>query len=202
MTELARRAGQTKVEPANVETELAQRRRSGIARGELVTLPVIGEVWIELPGVETTAEIDAAVFAEMDRLKLAPTPINGLTYAGERDARILAWAVRHPERRGERLGTLDQWRGKTDPVLVDSDLLSACALVYNDVRERRNPIGLPTLTEEDFTRIRLAIEKKNPMSLLEFGVAMLAIYLLTMDSRPARSPTPESSSGQSSPASS
>lgn len=176
--------------PAPKATLLAQ-ARAQTPRGEYVTLPLFGRVWIELAAHETVNEIEGAVFAEMARLKLAPTAIAAWTYEAERTVRTLAWSVRNPDQREERFGLLEEWR------VLDIDVINACGIVYADVRERLDPIGLPTLTIEDLDAIRLAIEKKNPMELRSFGVSKLSLYLATTGAPPASSPTPPSSTGES-----
>jgi len=167
--------------------------RAGAPRGEQVMLPVLGRAWIELAGHDAVNEIEGATFAEMARLKLAPTVLSSWSYEAERTARTLAWAVRDPSSTSTRFGSLEEW------LTLDSDLINACGIVYSDVRERLDPMGLPTLTDDDVTEIRLAIEKKNPMALRLHGVAKLSLYLVTTAAPPASSPIPPSSPGESSP---
>lgn len=174
---------------------LFAKARAGSPRGEHVTLPLFGRVWIELAGEAVVNEIEGAVFAEMRRLDLQPIGINAFTYESHRTVRTLAWAVRDPDNIAERFGTLEEW------LSLDIDGVNACGIVYGDVRERLDPIGAPTLTTEEADEIRLAIEKKNPMALRSYGVAKLSLYLATTGVRPASSPTPPLSSGASSPGS-
>lgn len=169
---------------------LLSRAMAGSPRGEFVTLPLLGRAWIELAGETTVNEIESAVFAEMRKLDLPAVTINAFTYDGHRTARTLAWAVRNPDNIAERFGSLEEW------LALDIDVISACGLVYADVRERLNPIGLPTITREEVDDIRLSIEKKNPIRLRSYGVAKLSLYLLTGGDQPASSPTPPSSSGE------
>ncbi len=185
----------TAVAPAKVETLLG-RMRSVTPRGEHVTLPLFGRAWIELAGEMVVNEIEGAVFAEMRRLELAPIGINAATYDSHRAARTLAWAVRNPDAVDERFGSLEEW------LALDIDMISACAIVYADVRERLDPMGSPSLTQDDLDGIRRGIEKKNPSLLRLFGVAKLSLYLATTAGPPASSPIPPSSSGGSSPESS
>lgn len=172
---------------------LLSRKRALTPRGEYVTMPMFGQVWVELAGEVVVDEIESAVFSAMAELKLPPTALNAFTYESRRLALTLAWAVRPPEpdKRQERAGTPQQW------IDLDIDLINACGIVYADVRERLNPIGSGNVTVEQFEEIRLAHEKKNARGLRIFGLAMLSNYLATTDAPPARSPTTSSSSGQS-----
>jgi hypothetical protein len=126
----------------------------------------------------------------MKALDLPPTSINARTYDSRRTALTLAWAVRDASDRAVPFDTADNWCG------MDIDFISACGIVYNDVRERLNPVAYP-LTTEEFDEIRLQHEKKNPMMLRTYGVVMLSNYLATTDAPPANSPTPPPSPGQS-----
>lgn len=165
--------------------------RVATPRGEYVTLPLFGRAWIELAGETVSNEIEGAVFAEMKRLDLPPIALNGLTYDSERTARTLAWAVREPDNIAERFGTLEEW------LSLDIDMVNACGIIYADVRERLDPIGLPTLSKDDFEEIRATLEKKDLRHLRSFGVAKLSLYLATTAGQPASSPIPPSSAGES-----
>lgn len=160
-------------------------------RGELVTLPRLGRAWIELAGEEAADRIEAQVYAAMALLQLPLTQLTSLTYDSQRTARTLAWAVRHPVNREQPFGLEEQW------LKVDIDLISACGMVYNDVRARLDPVGRPDLTQEEMDAIRMAIEKKNHPLLLSFGVAKLSLYMLGLADQPESSPTPPSSTGPS-----
>lgn len=176
--------------PPKSETLFA-RARAQNPRGEFVVLPLFGRAWIELAGEMTVNEIEGAVFADMKRLDLAPTALNAFTYDNHRMAHTLAWAVREPDKREERFGTLDEW------LALDIDMICACGIVYSDVRERLDPMGVSTLTKDDIDGIRYAIEKKNPILLRSYGVAKLSLWLLTGGVPPASSPTPPSTDGPS-----
>src|SRR5215831_11421831 len=93
---------------AKPETIL-QRARASCPRGEYATMPVLGRVWIELPGESAVEEIEGATFAAMKLLELHPVPINANAYEGRRLALTLAWAVRDPDNHEERAGTQEQW---------------------------------------------------------------------------------------------
>jgi hypothetical protein len=168
--------------PAPAPASLLARARETFQRGEHVTLPVLGAAWIELASEVTVDEIESQVFEAMAALKLPPTGINVLTYDSRRTALTLAWAVRNPDNHAEHYGTSEDW------LALDIDMILSCGLIYADVRERLNPVGISALTEEAMLEIRLAIEKKNPMYLRSFGVAMLSLYLLSTASQPAASP--------------
>jgi len=162
-------------------------------RGMLATLPVFGEVWIELAGHEDVSDIEAATFAHLRGKGLELETATALSYEDERSMRTLAIAVRDAKDRGRAFGTLEQWRK------VDSDLVKACSWVYDDVRRTLDVLAPNVLTDEQARLIQLAIEKKNQPFLMSCGVGMLAIYLLTTESRQASSPTPPSSTGPSAP---
>lgn len=174
------------------ETRLA-RWQASAQRGKHVDLPLIGRVWIELPGDAEVARIEGEVFSEMAILKLEAVPINAFTYDACRTRLVLATAVRDPEDHAVKFGSVDEW-GQ-----LDVDMVNACGVVYSTVREELDPIGMPTLTAQDCRDIRLAIEKKNPTLLRSFGIARLSLYLLSTESPPAISPIPASSTGPSSP---
>jgi hypothetical protein len=175
---------------AKAETMLSRARASS-PRGEFTTLPIVGRVWIELAGEAVVDEIESAVWSAMEALKLPPVPVNMRTYDGRRTALTLAWAVRNPDRIEERAGTQEQW------CEMDIDLISACGIVYQDVRERLNPLGDGVLTEDLFEEIRLQHEKKNAPLLRTYGVGLLSIYIASTAAPPANSPTPPSFDGPS-----
>lgn len=171
-------------------TSLARFLGAGL-RGELVTLPALGPAYIELAGHDVVNQIESEVFRELGALDLHPTAINGLTYDAERARRTLSRCVRDADDRTKPFGTVEEW-GQ-----VDSDVIAACWQVYADVRYRLDPVGTE-LSEDDMHGIVYALEKKSPTLLRSFGAAKLSLYLLTSAARPASSPTPPSSSGESS----
>lgn len=177
---------------AAAPTLFAQKRAS-TPRGEYVEMPMFGQVWIELAGEMAVDEIESAVFAAMEKLKIPLTAMSAMTYESRRLALTLAWAVRHPDpdKREVRAATQDEW------LSVDIDLLSACGLVYQDVRVRLSPVQALAVDPEQFEQIRLAHEKKNPMLLRSHGLAALSLYLASTDAPPASSPMTLSSPGES-----
>ncbi len=193
MTILADRkaAAAAKAAPAKPDSILV-RQRAQTHRGELVEMPMFGSVWVELTGERALDEIDGATVAILKAEGLDAIPLNGRAIERCRDALTLAWAVRNPDDHAERVGSSEEWRD------LDADLIVACALVYNDVRERLSPIAMHALTEEQFRDIRLQIEKKNAVRLREHGVVALSLYLLSTADPPANSPTTKSSSSGSS----
>lgn len=175
--------------PAAPSETMLGRARAATPRGELVDLPIMGRVWIELPGEMIVDEIEGAVWKAMADLGLPLTPVNALTYGSRRIALTLAWAVRHPDRHDERAGSSSEW---TD---LDIDMLSACGQAYTDVRERLSPLSSGILTQEQLDTIRFGIEKKNPMLLQSVGVVALSSWLLSTADPPASSPPMPSSTG-------
>lgn len=194
-TLLARKQAEAKSAAATGADTLLGRARAATPRGELVTMPMLGLVWVELAGEMIVDEIEGAVHAAMRALDLPLTALNGATYESRRAALTLAWAVRDPSARDVRAGTEEQW------LAMDLEMIAACGAVYTDVRERLNPLSFP-IPPEEFEAIRLAHEKKNPTRLREFGVVSLSNYLATMDAPPASSPETPLSSGESEPESS
>lgn len=192
MTILADRkaAAAAKMPPAKPESLLA-RARAQAPRGEFVEMPLLGRVWVELVGEAAVDEIEGATLAAMKAEGLELLAMNMPSYDSCRTALTLAHAVRNPENKEERVGTAEEWR------TLDIDLILACGLVYNDVRERLSPVALGALTKEQLDEIRLAIEKKNAMRLRSAGVVALSLYLLSTASQPPTSPTTKSSTGES-----
>lgn len=176
--------------PAKAVTLLAT-RRAQVPRGEFVEMPLVGRVWVELVGEQAVDEIEGTTLAAMKAEGLEPIGLNMLSYDSCRTALTLAWAVRNPENKDERVGTAEEWRA------IDIDVILACGLVYGDVRERLSPIALGALTKDQLDEIRLAVEKKNAMSLRSAGVVALSLYLLSTADPPAPSPTTKSSTGAS-----
>lgn len=183
-------AAAAKAAPAKPESILA-RKRAQTPRGEYVEMPMLGRVWVELVGEAAVDEIEGATLAAMKAEGLEPIGLNALSYDSCRTALTLAWAVRNPDDHAEHVGAQDEWRD------MDIDLVLACGLVYNDVRERLSPVAMGALTKEQLDDIRLAVEKKNAMRLRSYGVVVLSLYLLSTADQPATSPTTKSSTGES-----
>lgn len=176
--------------PAKPESILA-RKRAQTPRGELVDLPMFGRVWVELVGEKALDEIDGSTAAILKAEGLELIPLNGMAIERCRNALMLAWAVRNPEDHAERAGSTEEWRD------LDADLITACALIYNDVRERLSPVSMNSLTKEQMDQIRRDIEKKNATGLVDAGVVALSLFLLSTGDPPASSPTTKSSTGES-----
>lgn len=179
--------------PAEKKPTLLARVLAADPRGEYVVMPKLGRVWVQLAGEMIEDRIESETLEAMKALGIPQTPLNSMTYDSRRTALTLAWAVRDADSpdHGAPVGTVQEWLD------VDVGLLSACGHVYGDVRERLNPMGSDTLTEDEFEQIRLAHEKKNPAMLRTFGVILLSSYLATTAAPPASSPTPPSSAGPS-----
>lgn len=167
-------------------------------RGTTATLPLLGEVWIELAGHDALNAAESGMLAEMKALGLDLMTVTAGAWETEKVRRVLASCVRDPKDHAKPFGTIEEW-GK-----VDSDLLAACNHVYMDARAQLDPIGLAggaqgwgRIPEEIRLSIKAAIEKKSPILLLSFGVSTLANYLLTLEPPPEPSPIPPLSSGES-----
>jgi hypothetical protein len=185
------RGGLTKAPPP---TSALGKRRAAIARGEDVTLPLLGACYIELNPRHVTDEIEAEVYKRMSELELDPIPLHHNTLELQRAARTLARAVRTTEDHAVQFGSVDEWLD------LDDDLVNACGYVYMDVRHRLDPIGGDSISDDDFKLIKHAFEKKDPRLLRGFGVSALVIFMLTSEFRLSSSPTPTSSTGPASSA--
>lgn len=176
---------------ASKKSKLAEARRQ-IVRGEPAELPGgLGPVWIELLGHSAANIVEAGTLAEMDRIKMPAG--NAPSIDLERQVRTLALAVRCDDNHDEPFGPLEDWSA------LDDDLIAACYLVYRDIRERRDPISLTDITPEQVEFLREALKKKDPASFLYCGARVLTAWLLTGDVQLSSSPTPVSSSGDTSP---
>lgn len=159
-------------------------------RGETVTMPIVGEVWVELIGHDHHNAAEGASIAELTAAGVPAAGAWGLSYESERAKRTLAHSVRELDK-VTPIGSVEEWGA------FDDDVIAACWFVYGDVRERLDPIGVDRLTEDDVRDLDDAIEKKNRMAMLRCGVAKLSLYLLTTAARHANSPTPPSLPGES-----
>lgn len=177
--------------------------RGQTARGDFVTLPEFGRVWMKLVGHKMGNSIEGQVVEEMNRAKIPLTVGFGLTMDTDKKARVLAYAVFVDDdpTNGLALGTtafgsLAEWLDEDDDVII------ACYYEYHQLRERLDPFGMPTLTEQRAAEIIEAFKKKDPMLFLSFELKELCIFLASGAVQLATSPTPSSSSGESSPESS
>jgi hypothetical protein len=179
--------------PPDTKSKLAQ--VIGGRRGEDATLPVIGPVWMELLGSAKSTEIAAAADREIAELGFTDGSAGAaIRFEAARALRTLAAGVRDPADHGKAFGTLDEWRD-----LVDDQLLNACWQAYGEMQERLDPLERP-LTEEEFGAIEAAVKKKDGAVLRSFGIARLCAWLVSTADPPAISPTPSSSSSDSSSA--
>jgi hypothetical protein len=177
--------------PVAAQTAMAQ-RRTAVARGEIVSLPLYGEAWMQILGNETMEEIEAATWRAMAERGLPPVDIHLGTYNLHRFRRILAAAVRHPVKHDEPFGSLAEWAEEPDEVLAVSIVL------YKDVKARLDPVTNPELSEEQAAAVLDAFKKKDFQQLRWFGSALLSSWLLSGAVRLSSSPTPSSSSSDSS----
>lgn len=161
-------------------------------RGEEVVLPVIGAVFMELPGARVWQSIEAEVRAELRRLEADPSDISSAAqYEAELAMRVLSVAAREPSDHAVAIGSIEEW-GQ-----VDNDVLNAAWQAFGDVRERLDPVG-STPTDDDLVAISAAVKKKDAMLLRTFGVVKLSHWLATTAELPSTSPIPTSSSTGSS----
>lgn len=190
MTILAAKNAAAAAQAIKPASRIAQMRAQA-PRGEFVVLPLLGRVWVELVGESAQDEIDGQTVAIMKSEGLDLIPLNGRAIERCRNALTLAWAVRNADNKEEKFDTVEEWRS------LDADLITACALIYEDVRYRLSPVAMNALTKEQIDEIRLAIEKKNATELASAGVVALSLYLLSTADPPANSPTTRSSTGES-----
>lgn len=177
------------VAAAGQDTPLARWRSAG-ARGEYVELPGIGRAFVRLVGHAESAQVESAVIAEMARLGIPFTPMWTNSINLERWARQLAIAVRDPDDHAKQFGTTEEWMG------VDDDLLIAAGNIYQDIRQRLDPVS-DLLSDDDAKELVEAFKKKDGMSFMAAGVQRLSLWLLSTDALQLSSPTPKSSPGES-----
>lgn len=182
--------GGAPVAPAK-QTQLAQ-RRSHVARGEVVILPVYGEVWMEVLGGAVMEDIEAAVFKAMNARELPATPLHAGTYNMNRFRRVVAAAVRTVDDHREPFGTLEEWDAEPEPLVV------AAVQGFMDVKSRLDPTTNATLTEAEADDIVDAFKKKDAQQLREFGSVSLVTWLLSGAVQLSISPIAASTSGDSS----
>lgn len=160
-------------------------------RGEEVVLPLLGRVWIELPGARAWQEIEAAVKKEMRRLEVGELGIEtAAQYQAELAIRVCAEAVRDPDDHAIKFGTLEEWGG------LDNDVISLVWHAFGDVRDRLDPVATST-SHEDMLAISIAVKKKDGPTLRRFGVVKLSAWLASMGSQLLIARTPSSSSSES-----
>lgn len=165
---------------------------AGGRRGEEVVLPVLGRVWIELPGARAWQEMEAAVRREMRRLEVGELGIEtAAQYEAERALRVLAMSVRDADHHDVAFGSLEDW-GE----LADNDVIIPAWHAFEDVRERLDPVTTE-LSAEDAIAIGVAVKKNDPSLLRAFGVVKLSAWLASMGSLLLSAATPSSPSSAS-----
>lgn len=169
------------------------RERVGGRRGDFVELPLLGRVYMELPGSLAWADIEAEVAKASARSALPPG-IEAIAWReGELARRVLAIAMRDPDdpTHATPFATLDEI-GE----LMDNDLVNLAWQAFGDVRERLDPVAeLPG--PDEMLAITVAVKKKDPILLRTFGVVKLSHWLATTADLQSTSPTPSSPNGGS-----
>lgn len=182
-------AGQAAPPPAKSPLALVLERGP---RGELVELPQLGAVWMQLIGHDDVQDVEALTMKRMAARGLEPLMLHALSYDAERAQLTLARAARDPGDHSKPFGSEEDW-GK-----VDSDTLAAAWHHLADMRSRLSPLDVE-MTQELQDAIVGAIVKKNGMLLRSFDVCTLASFLLSTAFPLASSPTPTSTVGGSPP---
>jgi hypothetical protein len=160
-------------------------------RGEVLELPGLGTVRLEIVGARTQQEIVAAVRREMARLDVPFDELGAVRWNAEEAIRTLAESARDPADRSVPFGSLDEW-GR-----VDTPMINASWQIYGDLIDRLDPLSKP-ITNDEALIIELAIKKKDRVQLRSFGVAKLAAYVTSTDVQLATSQQPRSSNSDSS----
>lgn len=175
---------------AAAERSALSRRLDGVQRGDVVTLPLIGSVYLQLLGHTDSNQVEAATFKAMDEAGLPAINLHAWSYDVQRSARTLALAARDPEDHAARIGPLDEW------LAIDDDVLFACGQAYKDLKARLDPFGGkeidPTIGEE----LAAAFEKKDRILMSYYGIGTLTSWLLSGALQLTPSPTPSSQSGE------
>lgn len=161
------------------------------ARGEEVELPMIGRVYMQLLGHQAANQVEGATFKAMEAAGLPPIALHAWSYDMQRQARTLAVAARDPDSRTEPMGTLEEW------LALDDSLLFACGRIYQDVKERLDPVGTLFLPPDTADEITEAFKKKDVSSLRSHGVVLLTSWLLSGAVQLSSSPTPASKASPS-----
>jgi len=177
--------GQPSSPPAAAAITKLAARRARVARGELATLPVYGQVWIQVLGPDALEAIESAVLKSMRQLEIPQTPLNLGTFNLSRFKRILAQAVRDDEDPTHRapFGTLEQWGEEPD------DFIVACIRVYKDVKARLDPAAVDDISDETIEEITELFKKKDWTQLRSIDGVTLANWLRTGAVQLSSSPT-------------
>jgi hypothetical protein len=185
---------------AKAAESLLSARVRGMVRGELVDLPVLGPVWIQLMGHTASNQVESLVYKTMTGHGLQPEPSNAFSYDVQRYSRVLAQCALDPDDHKTPIATLEEWMGERDVVegfRIDDGLVFACGRIYKDVNDRLNPLA-GGLTPELAAAIRSDFEKKNWSRISLYGCDLLATWLLSGAVQLSSSPTPASSTGPTS----
>lgn len=156
-------------------------------RGEEVDLPVVGRVWLELPGAIRWSELEAAAHKATRELGHTEAIPYAYAYEAQVAVRALADATRELDDHDVKVGTLEEWGG------LDNAVINACWHAFGDVRERLDPVAAP-LSADDTHAIAAAVKKNDAASLRAFGVVKLSVWLASTDVPPSTSPRPSSPS--------
>lgn len=175
-------AGDSKESPAS---RLSQAIANGAIVGKPVTLPRLGDVYVQLVADSKANAINIAALKALQNEGIEQLDVNmfSLLIESERARRMLAVAVRDPDDHSQPFGTVEEWGA------LDTDLITACWHVYGDVAAELDPVVVE-LTPEQKQMITAAIAKKNSMVLRSFGTTALSSYMLSMDAPPAISAAP------------
>ena len=161
------------------------------ARGELVVLPELGPVWLQLISYDDALAVEAEILRQLSAIGLALTnDVARQAYENARAVHTLARAARQPEARNAVFGTESEW-GK-----VDTHLIASCFAIYADVVERLSPFDAE-LTDGERALITVAAKKKDTTLLRSFGTSTLASFIASTEFQPATSPAERSNSGDS-----
>lgn len=166
--------------------------RSSITRGEMVQIPIYGEVWMRVLGTATIEEIEIATWRHFEAAGLPPLTIHAGTYNLHRFRRIMAAAVRNPKNKDEPFGTLEDWADEPEESLV------VCAVIYRDLKDRIDPVSRPELDAEQAREILDGFKKKDFQQLRSSGAGLLASWLISGAVQLSSSPTQSSRSSDTS----
>lgn len=158
-------------------------------RGEVVDIPGLGTVRLELLGATAAQEVEAAVLKAMHGRDVAFGAITAGAFEIERAVRTLAESAIDPADRTP-LGDAAKW-GQ-----VDEATIAAAWQAYDDVRTRLDPMSLP-LSVDDTVAISSAVKKKDALQLRTYGAVKLSAWLASTAGQLAISPPPSSSSSES-----
>lgn len=174
------------------KTTLLAARRASFARGELVKLPVYGEVWMDILGSAAMEHIEGATLRHMAALGIPFAPVHIGSYNLHRACRILALSIKDPADRKTEFGSLEEWQDEREELVV------AAAAIYQDVRRRLDPLSDPELSEEEAGNIMDALKKKDAIRLRSYDAVTLTSFMISGAVQPSSSPIPSSKSSPSS----